>query len=554
MAIRKRWAFLVGINRYSDYGSLSYCVDDVLALETLLTAANYTVVCLHDRLDRDNQDGKPNRLYPTVDNIRAEFACLCSAIQAGENQGQDDLLLVYFACHGTRHSDDQPRLVATDTRKKLLADRAISIAEIEQGMNRSGAECKILMLDACHIGLSTTTRAPEDPELLRKIHDLAKGYALLAASTDQQDAHEWDGVKHGVFSFYALSGLDGKADLGGKNYVTVMDLAEYILGNLQDWQVRQGVDQVPQVRIEGTLGNFILIDNCQGLQQTIAVETAQLEPARSSQGVQSRGQVSAQVADCLWSLDCKAQCDAFYDQVFPSTRRAAAFVVQAKDSRIQRWLVKRLAKQIPNDANARVFPFVVPAHPMWTTHDFGALWIDLARTLQCSAEPATVIDALVEVYRTKSIIMAMYDWPDRPRSQTLQQQVLDELWQPLVEAVGALEGPQPLRSRIILFLAEAHDLATARGSKDPASSSVVPLRLAPLAAIKHDDIHNWMISNPVFPHLSRQIPQELLLGRLINEEILEWDTDPAAAIQQICYKFKLENGIADIEAEWRLAG
>lgn len=552
MPIHKRWAFLVGINRYTDYGSLSYCVDDVLALETLLMAANYTVVCLHDRLDRDNQDGKPNRRYPTVDNIRAEFQRLCTAIQAGGNQGQDDLLLVYFACHGTRHSDDQPRLVATDTRKSLLADRAISITEIEQGMNSSGAGCKILMLDACHIGLGTNTRAPEDPELLRKIHDLAKGYALLAASTDQQDAHEWEGVKHGVFSFYALSGLSGKADLHGKNYVTVNDLSGYILTKLQDWGVRQGADQVPQGRVEGNLGDFILVDNHQALQPSIAVASAQLEPALANQGIQSRGRSPAQVVDCLWSLDCETQCQAFKGGI-PRSRRAAAFVVQAKDSRIQHWLVKRLVNQIPNVANARVFPFVVPNHPMWKTRDFGELWIDLARKLQCSTEPAAVIDALVQVYCTKPIIMAMYGWSGMARSQTLQQQVLDELWKPLVEAVGALDGP-PLRSRVILFLAEGHKPATlsAAAASSPANP-VVPLRLEPLAAITSDHIADWMESDVVYPHLS-QVIHPAQLGTLINEEILEWDTDPVAAIEQICYIFELENGIADIEAEWRLAG
>ena len=62
-----------------------------------------------------------------------------------------------------------------------------------------------------------------------------------------------------------------------------------------------------------------------------------------------------------------------------------------------------------------------------------------------------------------------------------------------------------------------------------------------------------MESDVVYPKLS-QLRTEAQLGTLINEEILEWDPDPVAAIEQICYIFELENGIADIEAEWRLAG
>ncbi len=553
MPISKRWAFLVGINRYTDYGTLSYCVDDVLALEKLLKALDYTVVSLHDRLDQEDRDGNPNPRYPTENNIRAELKNLCKAIKDGEKQGQDDLLLIYFACHGTRQPDNQPRLVARDTRKSLVQTGAISIVEIEQEMNASGAGCKILMLDACHMGLAKTgTRAPEDPDLLRKIHDLAKGYALIAASTDQQDAHEWDGAKHGVFSFYVLSGLSGKADFHGKSYVTVGDLSNYILDKLQDWRVQQGVDQVPQGRVEGNLGDFILVDQYHRLQQLAISEVSPSESAQApGQGLQSRGRSPNQIVECLWSLDCEPQCQTFKTNT-PTARRAAAFVVQAKDKRIQHWLVKRLVNQIPNVANARVFPITVPTHPMWKNRDFWELWTDLARKLHCPSEPAAVIESLVQVYRTKPIIMAMYGWSGVSRSQALQRQVLDELWQPLVEAIGALKE-QPLRSRVILFLAEGQDqVAEAPTSNNPANP-VVPIRLEPLTQINSDHLADWFLSDKVFPELS-QNRSEAQIEALINEEILEWSADPDQAIEQICYIFGLENGIADIEADWRLAG
>ena len=46
--MKKRWAFLVGVNRYTDpnFGSLKFCVNDVVALEQILTQLGYTVVCL----------------------------------------------------------------------------------------------------------------------------------------------------------------------------------------------------------------------------------------------------------------------------------------------------------------------------------------------------------------------------------------------------------------------------------------------------------------------------------------------------------------------------
>ena len=104
--IQNRWAFLVGVNHYREgrrFHRLNHCIGDVLALQDLLRSVGYGVVCLHDRLD-ENDDRYPD----TADTVVAEFRKLCQKI------GPDDLLLVYFACHGTRQlvaGDEKPYLI-----------------------------------------------------------------------------------------------------------------------------------------------------------------------------------------------------------------------------------------------------------------------------------------------------------------------------------------------------------------------------------------------------------------------------------------------------------
>ena len=551
MAVQKRWAFLVGINEYLDYARLNYCVDDVLKLEELLTAAGYQVICLHDRQDFKIQ-GELNRRYPTVKNVRKAFKCLCSAISLRGKDAEEDLLLVYFACHGTSY-ENQPRLVVSDTEDPPSKDDAISITELEQGMNSSGAGRKVLMLDACHIGLANTgKRGPENSGLLRKIHDQAKGYALISASTDQQDAHEWKGFKHGVFSYYVLEGLSGRADLHNQGYVTVRDLFDHVSDNLQNWCAKSGAKQFPQTRTEG-MGGFILVDDHQGLEQSIELERSDQDMqslGNQRLDTQSRGRSPAELIEELWSLNCDAQWQVF-DAEMPYTRRAAAFVVQAKDRQIQHWLVKRLAREIPNMAKARRFPFVVPAHLMSRQRSIEELWADLARQLKCQPEQAAVIDSLLQIYCNKeesSIIIAMYGWSRR--SQALQQQVLNELWHPLVAAVSALERPA-LRSHIILFLAEGPTSETLSAAHSAECNPATPIRLAPLTEITSHHIGKWMVRDKVYSKLEQRMSSEEIED-LINTEIPDWERDPAAVIEQICYIFGLENGIADIEAEWRL--
>ena len=106
-----RWAFLVGVNRYTDpnFGTLKYCVNDVLALEQTLTHLGYTVTCLHDKLDGNNPK------FPNRDNVEARLIELCKAVQ------EDDLLWVHFACHGTRvergNNKKEPVFITRDTQQ-----------------------------------------------------------------------------------------------------------------------------------------------------------------------------------------------------------------------------------------------------------------------------------------------------------------------------------------------------------------------------------------------------------------------------------------------------
>lgn len=247
-----RWAFLVGINRYVDpsFGTLKYCVNDVLALADILKQLGYEVVCLHDELDRDNH------LFPTRDNVEAQLRQLCSVVQP------DDLLWVHFACHGTRVEKEpnkkEPVLITRDTRQDLLETRALSLAEVEKHIRYSKARKLILTLDACHSGIETG-RDLTDTEFIHNAYELSEGFALIAASTAQQKAFEWQEKQHGVFTYYLLQGLSGKGDLSGKNFVTVDDLKLYVLDALRRWNIQNGFTQEPNARTE-VLGDIILAD------------------------------------------------------------------------------------------------------------------------------------------------------------------------------------------------------------------------------------------------------------------------------------------------------
>lgn len=249
--IQNRWALLVGIDRYVDpaFSPLKFCVKDVLALNTILEQLGYTIACLHDKLDQ--RDAR----FPTFSNVEAELTRLCQTV------GPDDLLWVHFACHGTL-IDKQPVLIAENSRHATLASTALPLAKIENLMRGSKAKRLVLTLDACHTGVEMG-RDLSDPTFIKNAFELAEGFALIAASTAQQVAQEWGKVKHGVFTYYLLEGLTGKADYASKGFVTVKDLQTYVVDNLRKWSIEnKGQIQEPTFRADG-IGDMILGDHRQ---------------------------------------------------------------------------------------------------------------------------------------------------------------------------------------------------------------------------------------------------------------------------------------------------
>jgi hypothetical protein len=245
--IRNRWALLMGVNDFVDPAipNLRYCVNDVLAMQDLLQKHGYTTIALHDNACHPY-------LIPTRDNLEAELVRLCSAA------GPDDLLWIHLACHG-QLVNGEPVLITQETREPTLSRKALPFSEVERQMRESRARRLVLTLDACHTGVETG-RALTDPDFIRNAHQLAEGFVLLAASTAQQVAQEWQEEEHGVFTYFILDGLSGQADRAHKGFVTVDDLKLHVLDGLRRWRVQHaGLIQEPTARTEG-MGDMVLVE------------------------------------------------------------------------------------------------------------------------------------------------------------------------------------------------------------------------------------------------------------------------------------------------------
>ena len=111
--VGKRYALLVGVNRYDDDGlpALKYALSDVEALRERLTAYGFEVTCLHDQA--------PKR--PSKGNVIGELQRILSLTDP------EDLVLVHFSCHG-KARDEQHYLLLADTHLNSFQQTALLVS------------------------------------------------------------------------------------------------------------------------------------------------------------------------------------------------------------------------------------------------------------------------------------------------------------------------------------------------------------------------------------------------------------------------------------------
>jgi uncharacterized caspase-like protein len=236
----QRWALLVGIDKYDSprISPLRFSVTDVQAVaETLTKDAGFpeenVIVLTSDR----TAEGRP-----TNTNILRRFRYLAEKI------GPNDTFLFYFSGHGFSFEEGKHFLAsvnADNADMESLEKTAISLKELQDRMKNIRALQTIFIIDACRNDPSAGGRGDKDNVMTvgfaRDLQLVAKstgneiaGTALFMACSAGERAWEWDEKGHGVFTYYLLEGLKGRAkDNTGR--VTMPDLAEYVQKSVVRW-------------------------------------------------------------------------------------------------------------------------------------------------------------------------------------------------------------------------------------------------------------------------------------------------------------------------------
>jgi uncharacterized caspase-like protein len=190
--------------------------------------------------------------------------------------GHDDIVLLYFACHGSPEKELPPDdvsmyLVLHDTDYRRIYSTGIDMErDVLRWMERlRKPKLVLLLLDACFSGraggrtlegpiLKASRKEPgyrgDDDRISLKDLDLGKGRAIIAGADDTQVALEDTSLGHGVFTYHVLKTL--RATRHGARTIPVADLYREV-----DQAVRLATGGIQEPVFNGRLvhGSFPLL-------------------------------------------------------------------------------------------------------------------------------------------------------------------------------------------------------------------------------------------------------------------------------------------------------
>ena len=145
-----------------------------------------------------------------------------------------DRVLIYFAGHGFVN-EGLGYLAPYDIDPANIQGTAYPMRELGDVVaSKIHARWKILLTDACHSGAIS----PEESQNLNNtLAGLSTSLFSLTASRDRERSFEdptLDGG-HGVFTYYVVQGLEGRADTSHDGVVTADELAEYVHTQVREY-------------------------------------------------------------------------------------------------------------------------------------------------------------------------------------------------------------------------------------------------------------------------------------------------------------------------------
>ncbi len=236
----KNWGLIIGIENYANLPSVDYVHKDALIMKKyfmkVLGIPEENIIFLID------SDATKSRLEEFIRQY------IPSNIEINSN------LYVYFAGHGAPDvTMGEPYLVPYDGDTRFLEQTGYQLKQLYIDLDSLNIKRSYVFLDACFSGVASrsaemlTQDASADMIHAKNVNLKSNKIVSISASSQGQINIAYHEKKHGLFTYYLAKALSGEADSNQDNWVTVIEVFNYVNKNVTRVSRRNGYKQAPLI-------------------------------------------------------------------------------------------------------------------------------------------------------------------------------------------------------------------------------------------------------------------------------------------------------------------
>ena len=159
---------------------------------------------------------------------------------------------VYYSGHGLPTADGQGLYLLPQPADRDFVDKtAITQAEINAAIQSAKPKSVTIFLDACYSGQARTGEtllASARPVSLKVATSVfPDSFTVITASRADQISNSSPELKHGIFSYYLMRGMEGDADANRDGRITVGEMQVYLAENVSRQAGMMNRRQEPQL-------------------------------------------------------------------------------------------------------------------------------------------------------------------------------------------------------------------------------------------------------------------------------------------------------------------
>ncbi len=140
---------------------------------------------------------------------------------------------VFYSGHGLPSSDGKSLyFLPHGVDKELLSRTAVAQSEIVAALAAAKPKSVTMFIDACYSGQTRggdVLLADAKPVALKsEANVFPANFTVITASANDQISSSSPDLKHGIFSFYLMKGMEGEADADQDGKITVGEMQDYL--------------------------------------------------------------------------------------------------------------------------------------------------------------------------------------------------------------------------------------------------------------------------------------------------------------------------------------